>query len=72
MFLPLHRYIFSILEKLDTDGTMDQHGALHRLVDRLGQTTKYYCYDLSAATDRLPVEIQSDILSCIGVKYNIN
>jgi hypothetical protein len=25
----------------------------------------YYCYDLSAATDRLPLEIQKDILNIV-------
>jgi hypothetical protein len=69
MFLPLHNYIFKILSSIEEDGTMDQHKPLNLLVTRLGQSVKYYCFDLSAATDRLPIEIQRDILSLMGISF---
>lgn len=46
---------------MPTDGTMDQLAPINRLQD-LGHT-KFWCYDLSAATDRLPVDIQANILN---------
>jgi hypothetical protein len=56
---PLHREIFKFLEGLPTDGTYDQLKPVKALVDD-GST--YYSYDLTAATDRLPREIQKDVL----------
>lgn len=56
---PLHRDIFKFLEGLPTDGTYDQLKPVKTLVDD-GST--YYSYDLSAATDRLPRDIQTDVL----------
>jgi hypothetical protein len=56
---PLHREIFKFLEGLPTDGTYNQLKPVKALVD---DNSKYYSYDLSAATDRLPRDIQTDIL----------
>jgi len=44
---------------LPTDGTYDQLKPVKALID---DGSKYYSYDLSAATDRLPRDIQRDIL----------
>jgi len=57
---PLHREIFKFLEGLPTDGTYDQLKPVKALVDN-GKI--YYSYDLSAATDRLPRDIQKDVLT---------
>lgn len=57
---PLHREIFKFLEGLPTDGTYDQLKPIKALEDN-NQT--YYSYDLSAATDRLPRDLQKDVLS---------
>jgi len=64
---PLHDSIFSFLRKLPMDGTFDQLAPCKRLVDfyRDGLIDEFYSYDLSAATDRLPIQIQSDILSVV-------
>jgi hypothetical protein len=56
---PLHREIFKFLEGLPTDGTYNQLKPVKALVD---DNSKYYSYDLSAATDRLPRDVQTDIL----------
>nr|AWY10969.1 RNA-dependent RNA polymerase [Sclerotinia sclerotiorum mitovirus 7-A] len=70
---PLHRKLFSILKKIPTDGTFDQIAPAQRLVERalsdkeLGKDpVAFHCFDLTAATDRLPVDIQCDILSHYG------
>lgn len=51
------------------DGTFDQLGPLKRLQKRLLEgelkTPAIYSYDLSAATDRLPIRVQRDVLSLI-------
>jgi hypothetical protein len=61
LLFPLHSFIFKLLGRMPTDGTMDQLAPIDRLRD-LGHT-KFWCYDLSAATDRLPVDIQANILN---------
>jgi len=66
LFLPLHDFIFSSIRKLPTDGTFDQGKPLDRLLTlkREGELMghKFHSFDLSAATDRLPITLQKDIL----------
>lgn len=62
---PLHEMIFAFLRSLPNDGTFNQEAA----VKRAGLLAKKYnCsfgYDLSAATDRLPISLQVAVLSPI-------
>lgn len=57
---PIHTMLFTLLGKLPTDGTHDQMAPVNRLIE--SGLNRFWCYDLSAATDRLPVVIQSWIL----------
>jgi len=59
---PLHKGIFGILRRLPQDGTFNQDRPLKDLVDRF-RGGVLVSYDLSSATDRLPVSLQADILS---------
>jgi hypothetical protein len=61
LLYPVHNLIFKLLSRLETDGTFDQLKPLDRLLQYKHIST-YYCYDLSAATDRLPCLIQSHLL----------
>jgi hypothetical protein len=61
-FKPLHDGLFGLLRRLDQDGTHDQEKPLNILISRVSPGQKFYCFDLSAATDRLPLDIQRDIL----------
>jgi hypothetical protein len=60
---PLHSWIFRHLRLLSNDGTFDQVRPIHRLLERVG-TTRFWIasYDLSAATDRLPLALQVSLL----------
>jgi hypothetical protein len=62
---PLHDGIFSILRNLPMDGTFDQDAPLRRLVSLKDQliNEEFYSFDLSAATDRLPIDFQAQVLS---------
>jgi hypothetical protein len=60
---PLHDWIFSILEEIPQDGTFDQLRPVKRLLKKVGNDTTIYSYDLSAATDRIPVVIQELLLA---------
>lgn len=62
---PLHDKIFSLLRAIPTDGTFNQIRPIRRLVRRMEVRNQKFCasYDLSAATDRLPVDLQVDLLS---------
>lgn len=64
---PLHKALFKILRQVPMDGTFDQLKPLSRIP---WGKVPLYSFDLSAATDRLPIWIQSDILSQVfGEKF---
>nr|DAC76945.1 TPA_inf: RNA-dependent RNA polymerase [Entomophthora muscae mitovirus 6] len=56
---PLHNSLMSILKRLPADMTYKQDKA----ADHLPKEGPYFSYDLSAATDRFPIEFQYQVLS---------
>lgn len=62
---PLHKWIFGILEEIPQDGTFDQLRPVERLLKRVNSRQIIYSYDLSSATDRIPIKIQEILLACI-------
>jgi len=66
-FKGLHDSIFSNLKTLATDGTFDQQLAFRNFLSKLDRNHKMSGFDLSAATDRLPIDLQADILSALGI-----
>lgn len=58
VLLPLHKSIFDVLESKETDGTFNQDAPLSRLMKAPLENHKFSCFDLSAAIDRLPVDLQ--------------
>lgn len=62
---PLHDAIFSCLKNLPNDGTMDQGASVKRCFSKALETGQSFGYDLSAATDRLPVFLQVEVLSVL-------
>lgn len=65
---PLHEWIFKRLRAIGTDGTFNQDMPLARLIKRMNDPSKSFVasYDLSAATDRLPLILQQMILEQVG------
>lgn len=68
MLKPLHSKIFDNLKSLRMDATFDQTGGLKRLLE-ICRGRSMYSFDLSAATDRLPVLLQEQILSTLGLSW---
>jgi len=62
---PLHDSLFALLSQLPNDGTFDQQASVKRSMQKSVAAGKSYSYDLSAATDRLPVEIQEGIVGAL-------
>jgi hypothetical protein len=62
---PLHLALFDFLSKLPNDGTFNQELAVRRAYEKSKIAGKSYGYDLSAATDRLPVSLQRTVISTI-------
>jgi len=62
---PLHDSLFAFLAQLPNDGTFDQQASVKRSMQKSQLAGKSYSYDLSAATDRLPVEIQEGVISAL-------
>jgi len=64
---PLHLFLFKKLRSIEQDGTFDQNLPFSTLLKRLSRKKPVlYGFDLSAATDRLPIDLQDDILKLIG------
>jgi len=61
---PLHNWLFSILRSIPNDGTFDQERPIKLLMEKSKGKFIGSC-DMSAATDRLPVVLQAEILSHI-------
>jgi len=75
LFYPLHKFIQGILRNLNEDATFDQVGKLERKLlemQKKYRKAKAFSYDLSSATDRLPVLLQVYILRpLLGLKSAI-
>jgi len=56
---PLQDHIFEVLRRIPQDGTFDQLAPVKRLLKTDGD---FFSYDLSSATDRLPVLLQEILL----------
>jgi len=61
----LHNYLFDILKKLPNDATFDQNESISRVKKKLELYGCSFGYDLSAATDRLPLAIQISVLTVL-------
>lgn len=68
---PLHQLLFGFLRSLPNDGTFNQDASFARCVQKSKSSGCSYGYDLSAATDRLPVSIQEAILASVFSKIGV-
>lgn len=69
MLRPIHVHIQQILRRIREDGTFDQNAAVERAIE-MSKTSKFIAsYDLSAATDRLPVLLQAVLMNLIIPGY---
>jgi len=59
---PLHLWLFSVLKRIPQDGTFDQLAPVRALV-RDYPNEVCYSFDLKAATDRVPWEVQVALLN---------
>jgi len=57
----LHNALFDILSNIEQDGTFDQMSPIHKLMEK--GFKEFYSFDLSAATDRLPIDLQVRVLA---------
>jgi len=65
---PLHDAIAKALTHIEQDGTFNQVLPFKKLMEKATLTgQKVNSFDLSSATDRLPIDIQVDILSILGI-----
>lgn len=74
LMAPLHKWIFLRLRKIPTDGTFNQTAPVERLIKRFQKEGTWVAsYDLSAATDRLPLALQVRLLvPILGEKMAAN
>jgi len=62
---PIHEFLFNFLKTLPNDGTFDQRKSVQRCIVKAEKAQKSFGYDLSAATDRLPINLQVAVLSIL-------
>lgn len=63
---PIHDYLYEVIRRFPCDGTFS-HSKIASRVRKYTKTGGLICYDLKAATDRMPVDLQEKILgSLIG------
>jgi hypothetical protein len=68
---PLGDFIYNALRKLPWDYTFNQLEAIPKIIDQLKQGTRAYCFDLSKATDNIPLDLQISVLqSILPVQYH--
>lgn len=67
---PLHKALFKILGVIPQDGTFDQLKPVNKMMELLKAkgTNNVWSYDLSSATDRIPVVLQE--LTLVGLTSN--
>lgn len=58
---PLHDQLYAILRNIPQDATFDQGKAFKDVLN--GQHEYYASFDLTAATDRFPIQVQEMVLS---------
>lgn len=59
---PIHDMLFAFLKSLPNDGTFDQHASEMRAREKAAKAGYSRGFDLTAATDRLPLLLQSKLL----------
>jgi len=61
---PIHKWLFKILRTIREDATFDQESAVQRFSElvKTRSIKNVYSFDLSAATDRLPLLVQIKLL----------
>jgi hypothetical protein len=62
---PLHLGLFKILRSLPNDGTFDQDASVTRCSLKALRYNQAFSFDLSAATDRLPVRLTASIIESL-------
>jgi len=65
LFYPLHNWLFSLFKKIPNDCTHDQNSGFNYAKDLSLKYNCSYGFDLSAATDRLPISSQKAILNSL-------
>lgn len=62
---PLHGAMFALLRLIPNDGTFDQEASIKRSMSKALKAKKAWSFDLTAATDRLPVILTAIIIEFI-------
>jgi hypothetical protein len=65
LFYPLHNWLFSLFQKIPNDCTHNQNAGFNYAKDLSLKYNCSYGFDLSAATDRLPISSQKAILNSL-------
>jgi hypothetical protein len=59
---PIHEYLMNSLKKISWDGTSSHNNVAVKLC-HWTKDTAFHCFDLKAATDRMPIELQEMVIT---------
>lgn len=68
IYEPLHIYLDGFIQKLPGSAMHDQNRGAHYVRESLESERTLYCFDLSSATDRFPLALQTSLLDALGFK----
>jgi len=68
---PLHVALFALLRLIPNDGTFDQEESVRRGMSKSLKAGKAFSFDLTAATDRLPVRLTALLIELIFNKVGL-
>jgi hypothetical protein len=69
---PLHKLLQEALRQINEDATFDQVGVVEQKIDSVSlkyKKSKAFSFDLSSATDRLPIGLQVSVLTPLLGEY---
>nr|WPH57536.1 putative RNA-dependent RNA polymerase [Rhizoctonia solani mitovirus 126] len=67
LLTPLHRMCETFLKSLPNDGLFDQYASVRRAQQKAAITGLSFGFDLSAATDRVPLILQIEVLNTLAL-----
>jgi hypothetical protein len=65
---PLHAALDRLVQELPESTVHDQNNGAYFMQEHISKGSKLWCFDLSSATDRFPIELQLAVLEGLGLE----
>ena len=68
VYEPLHIYLDKLIQSLPGSAMHDQNQGAYYIRQSMEANKPLYCFDLSSATDRFPLDLQTSLLESLGFR----